>query len=209
MDIKKIFKVAREQTNTSKEKYTDEQLIVDLNFLYQRIRRELVARDENYFWTWRKTDIKENTSEYRLEEITGTKSGMYTIKEVLLNGEHLPLLSDSEAKSGKKGWQILDDHIILNWSPQEDQTQALKVVGIQTVNDLTLYDTESAIFPWHSTLRVLDEVLIMGLCAKIREGKNDFDKADRAEAKFEQRLNQVLARLTQRVQSVFYTNLEY
>ena len=49
----------------------------------------------------------------------------------------------------------------------------------------------------------------MGLCAKIREGKNDFDKADRSEAKFEQRLNQVLARLTQRVQSVFYTNLEY
>lgn len=147
MDIKKIFKVARSQTNTSKEKYTDEQLIVDLNFLYQRIRRELVARDENYFWTWRKTDIKENTSEYRLEEITGTKSGMYTIKEVLLNGEYLPLLSDSEAKNGKKGWQILDDHIILNWSPQEDQTQALKVVGIQTVNDLTLYDTESAIFP--------------------------------------------------------------
>lgn len=99
MDIKKIFKVAREQTNTSKEKYTDEQLIVDLNFLYQRIRRELVARDENYFWTWRKTDIKENKSEYRLEEITGTQSGMYTIKEVLLNGEHLPLLSDNEAKS--------------------------------------------------------------------------------------------------------------
>lgn len=209
MDIKKIFKVARAQTNTSKEKYTDEQLIVDLNFLYQRIRRELVARDENYFWTWRKTDIKENKSEYRLEEITGTQSGMYTIKEVLLNGESLPLLSDSEAKIGKKGWQILDDHIILNWSPQEDKAQALKVVGIQTVNDLTLYDTESAIFPWHSTLRVLDEVLIMGLCAKIREGKNDFDKADRAEAKFEQRLNQVLARLTQRVQSVFYTNLEY
>ena len=147
MDIKKIFKVAREQTNTSKEKYTDEQLIVDLNFLYQRIRRELVARDENYFWTWRKTDIKKNKSEYRLEEITGTQSGMYTIKEVLLNGESLPLLSDSEAKSGKKGWQILDDHIVLNWTPQEDQTQALKVVGIQTVNDLTLYDTESAIFP--------------------------------------------------------------
>ena len=147
MDIKKIFKVARNQTNTSKEKYTDEQLIVDLNFLYQRIRRELVARDENYFWTWRKTDIKKHKSEYRLEEITGTQSGMYTIKEVLLNGESLPLLSDSEAKNGKKGWQILDDHIILNWSPQEDQTQALKVVGIQTVNDLTLYDTESAIFP--------------------------------------------------------------
>lgn len=147
MDIKKIFKVAREQTNTSKEKYTDEQLIVDLNFLYQRIRRELVARDENYFWTWRKTDIKENKSEYRIEEITGTQSGMYTIKEVLLNGEALPLLSDSEAKNGKKGWQILDDHIILNWTPQEDQTQAIKVVGIQTVNDLTLYDTESAIFP--------------------------------------------------------------
>ena len=147
MDIKKIFKVAREQTNTSKEKYTDEQLIVDLNFLYQRIRRELVARDENYFWTWRKADIKKNKSEYRLKEITGTQSGMYTIKEALLNGESLPLLSDSEAKSGKKGWQILDDHIILNWSPQEDQTQALKVVGIQTVNDLTLYDTESAIFP--------------------------------------------------------------
>lgn len=147
MDIKKIFKVAREQTNTSKEKYTDEQLIVDLNFLYQRIWRELVARDENYFWTWRKTDIKENKSEYRLEEITGTQSGMYTIKEVLLNGESLPFLSDSEAKNGKKGWQILDDHIILNWTPQEDQTQALKVVGIQTVNDLTLYDTESAIFP--------------------------------------------------------------
>ena len=58
MDIKKIFKVARSQTNTSKEKYTDEQLIVDLNFLYQRIWRELVARDENYFWTCRKTDIK-------------------------------------------------------------------------------------------------------------------------------------------------------
>ena len=147
MDIKKIFKVAREQTNTSKEKYTDEQLIVDLNFLYQRIRRELVARDENYFWTWRKTDIKKNKSEYRLEEITGTQSGMYTIKEVLLNGEHLPLLSDSEAKNGKKGWQILDDHIILNWTPQEDQSQALKVIGIQTVNDLTLYDTENAIFP--------------------------------------------------------------
>lgn len=147
MDIKKIFKVAREQTNTSKEKYTDEQLIVDLNFLYQRIWRELVARDENYFWTWRKTDIKKHKSEYRLEEITGTQSGMYTIKEVFLNGESLPLLSDSEAKNGKKGWQILDDHIILNWSPQEDQTQALKVVGIQTVNDLTLYDTESAIFP--------------------------------------------------------------
>ena len=147
MDIKKIFKVARAQTNTSKEKYTDEQLIVDLNFLYQRIRRELVARDENYFWTWRKTDIKENKSEYRLEEITGTQSGMYTIKEVLLNGEHLPLLSDSEVKNGKKGWEILDDHIILNWTPQEDKAQALKVVGIQTVNDLTLYDTESAIFP--------------------------------------------------------------
>lgn len=147
MDIKKIFKAARAQTNTSKEKYTDEQLIVDLNFLYQRIRRELVARDENYFWTWRKTDIKKNKSEYRLEEITGTQSGMYTIKEVLLNGESLPLLSDSDAKNGKKGWQILDDHIILNWSPQEDKAQALKVVGIQTVNDLTLYDTESAIFP--------------------------------------------------------------
>ena len=147
MDIKKIFKVARTQTNTSKEKYTDEQLIVDLNFLYQRIRRELVARDENYFWTGRKTDIKKNKSEYRLEEITGTQSGMYTIKEVLLNGESLPLLSDSEAKIGKKGWQILDDHIILNWTPQEDKAQALKVVGIQTVNDLTLYDTESAIFP--------------------------------------------------------------
>lgn len=147
MDIKNIFKAARAQTNTSKEKYTDEQLIVDLNFLYQRIWRELVARDENYFWTWRKTDIKKHKSEYRLEEITGTQSGMYTIKEVFLNGEHLPLLSDSEAKIGKKGWQILDDHIILNWTPQEDQTQAIKVVGIQTVNDLTLYDTESAIFP--------------------------------------------------------------
>ena len=73
MDIRKILKIARSQTNTSKEKYTDEQLIVGLNFLYQRIRRELVARDENYFWTWRKSDIKENKSEYKGRDLGGDK----------------------------------------------------------------------------------------------------------------------------------------
>jgi hypothetical protein len=108
-----------------------------------------------------------------------------------------------------KGWKLKDNHIFLNWTPEKDIENWLEIQGIQNINPVEATDNiEDAIFPWHSDLKQFHKVLMDWVRAELWEHKQDFEKSDRAKARYEEWLEKMKRYISQRVQSIYYSDVQ-
>lgn len=221
MTIEEIFKEAYEDTNTSVTNYPYAKALKKFNAMYKEIYRMIVNTQENYFRTYRNTDLQEWATEYKIErEQTSYIEEWETVyvpwiakvEKVYLiteNGQELlKELSDLEQVEGVRGYVLKDNHIILNRVPEETIEGGLRLEGIEAVNELTLEDEEGSIFPNQQDLRDFESVLVAWLKVELREHKQDFDKADRARNLYEQKKEEMKRYISQRVQSIYFSNVE-
>lgn len=221
MTIEEIFKEAYEDTNTSVTNYPYAKALKKFNAMYKEIYRMIVNTQENYFRTYRNTDLQEWASEYKIErEQTSYIEDWETVyvpwiakvEKVYLiteNGQELlKELSDLEQVEGVRGYVVKDNHIILNRVPEETIEGGLRLEWIEAVNELTLEDEEGSIFPNQQDLRDFQSVLVAWLKVELREHKQDFDKADRARNLYEQKKEEMKRYISQRVQSIYFSNVE-
>jgi len=221
MTIEEIFQEAYEDTNTSVTNYPYAKALKKFNAMYKEIYRMIVNTQENYFRTYRNTDLQEWASEYKIErEQTSYIEEWETVyvpwiakvEKVYLITENwqelLKELSDLEQVEGVRGYVLKDNHIILNRVPEETIEGGLRLEWIEAVNELTLEDEEGSIFPNQQDLRDFESVLVAWLKVELREHKQDFDKADRARNLYEQKKEEMKRYISQRVQSIYFSNVE-
>lgn len=227
MTLQDLFVEAYEDTNTSTANYPYTKALTKFNEIYSEVWRMIVTTQEDYFWTYWNTDLQEWAREYKVEreQTSYTDSQGNTVyvpwiakvKKVVIrtddeNSYEVPELSDLEESSGMKWWTLKDNHIFLNWTPTETIEWWLEIQWIQAINSiswtLNSINVEDAIFPWHSDLKQFYKVLMVWLKAELREHKQDFDKADRAKAKYEEELEKMKRYITQRVQSIYYSDVQ-
>ena len=226
MTIQDLIVEAYEDTNTSTANYPYTKALKKLNEMYTEMYRMIVTTQEDYFWTYWNTDLQQWAREYKVEreqtsyEDPDTWDTVYVpwiakVKKVIIRNNdedsyELPELSDLEESMGLKGRKLKDNHIFLNWTPTETVEWWLEIQGIQAINPITdtNADIEDTIFPWHSDLKQFDKVLMVWLKAELWEHKQDFDKSDRAKARYEEELEKMKRYITQRVQSIYYSDLQ-
>lgn len=221
MTIEEIFKDAYEDTNTSRTSYPYEKALRKFNGMYKEIYRMIVTTQEDYFWTYRNTDLQEWATEYKIErEQTSYIEDWETVyvpwiakvKKVYIVTENwlelLKELTDLEETKGVKGYVVKDNHIMLNRVPEETIEGGLRLEWIQALNTLTIEDTEDALFAKQEDLRDFESVLVTWLKVELREHKQDFDKADRERNLYEQKKEEMKRYISQRVQSIYFSNVE-
>lgn len=226
MTIQDLFVEAYEDTNTSTANYPYSKALTKFNEIYEEVYRMIVTTQEDYFWSYWNTDLQEWAREYKIErEQTSyvdpdTWDTVYVpwiekVKKVIIrDGDdscyELPQLSDLEESNGMKWWTLKDNHIFLNFTPEEDVENWLEIQGIQAINDISdlTATIEDSVFPWHSDLKTFYKVLMYGLKAELWEHKQDFDKADRARSRYEEEKEKMKRYITQRVQSIYYSDVQ-
>ena len=227
MTIQDLFVEAYEDTNTSTANYPYTKALTKFNEIYSEVWRMIVTTQEDYFWTYWNTDLQEWAREYKVEreqtsyEDPDTWDTVYVpwiakVKKVVIrndeNSYELPELSDLEESDGMKGWKLKDNHIFLNWTPTETIENWLEIQGIQAINPiswtLSEINIEDVVFPWHSDLKQFYKVIMDWLKAELREHKQDFEKSDRMKARYEEWLEKMKRYITQRVQSIYYSDVQ-
>ena len=225
MTIQDLFVEAYEDTNTSTANYPYSKALKKFNELYEEVYRMIVTTQEDYFWTYWNTDLQAWAREYKVEreQTSYTDSQGNTVyvpwiekvkKVIIWDGDdscyELPELSDLEESVGMKWWTLKDNHIFLNWTPTETIEWWLEIQGIQAINDISNLSSniEDVVFPWHSDLKTFNKVLMYGLKAELWEHKQDFDKADRARSRYAEELEKMKRYITQRVQSIYYSDVQ-
>ena len=229
MTIQDLLVEAYEDTNTSIANYPYTKGLKKLNEIYSEMYRMIVTTQEDYFWTYWTTDLQEWAREYKVErewtsyEDPDTWDTVYVpwiekVKKVVIRTNvgwtdevsyELPELSDLEEACGYKWWKLKDNHIFLNWTPEEDVENWLEIQWIQNINPVVDTDNiEDAIFPWHSDLKQFHKVLMDWLRAELWEHKQDFEKSDRAKARYEEWLEKMKRYISQRVQSIYYSDVQ-
>ena len=225
MTLNDLFVEAYEDTNTSTANYPYTKALTKFNEIYSEVWRMIVTTQEDYFWTYWTTDLQAWAREYKVEreQTSYTDSqgntvyvpGIAKVKKVVIwrNDEtsyELPELSDLEESSWLKWWKLKDNHIFLNWTPEEDVENWLEIQGIQAINaisDLTA-SIEDSVFPWHSDLKNFYKVIMHWLKAELRDHKQDFEKADREKARYEEEVEKMKRYISQRVQSIYYSDVQ-
>lgn len=225
MTIQDLLEEAYEDTNTSIANYPYTKGLKKLNEIYSEMYRMIVTTQEDYFWTYWNTDLQQWAREYKVErewtsyEDPDTWDTVYVpwiekVKKVIIrtdeeNSYELPELSDLEESTWMKGWKLKDNHIFLNWTPEKDIENWLEIQGIQNINPVEAEDDiVDAIFPWHSDLKQFHKVLMDWLRAELWEHKQDFEKSDRAKARYEEWLEKMKRYISQRVQSIYYSDVQ-
>lgn len=229
MTIQDLLEEAYEDTNTSIANYPYTKGLKKLNEIYSEMYRMIVTTQEDYFWTYWTTDLQQWAREYKVErewtsyEDPDTWDTVYVpwiekVKKVVIRTNvgwtdevsyELPELSDLEEACGYKWWKLKDNHIFLNWTPDKTIENWLEIQWIQNINPVEAEDNEEdAIFPWHSDLKQFHKVLMDWLRAELWEHKQDFEKSDRAKARYEEWLEKMKRYITQRVQSIYYSDVQ-
>lgn len=206
MNVKEILDYAYGETNTSQAQVSQEKTVEKLNKIYKKVWRAIVNAQEDYFWNYWTTDIQKGATEYEIQR-----------REKQLGSKLIPWIAkirEVQIKSGEKyksfeAWSLADNHIILDFIPQKDEEDWLRIVGIQAINDLKLTDEEEMIFPWHEDLQEFTTVLAKGLEYELWKGKQDFEKANFAMQEYQAELQEMIRFITQRVQKIYFTKLEY
>ena len=225
MDVQWIINDACFETNTNIREYWQAKIISDLNRVYRKVWRNVVRTHEEYFWNYWTTDIQANVSEYAIQrkEVETEDDQWETIKipwiakvkRVLVKTnadsdyKELEQLDDFEDRVWFHWWTLKDNHIILSWTPDEDIEDWIKLEWIQTVNDLKIDDGADAIFPWHEDLQDFSDVLSYWLKDILWRAKQDFEKSQIAKSDFSVSLEDMLRYISERVQSVYYSQLIY
>ena len=215
MTIQDLLEEAYEDTNTSTANYPYSKALIKFNEIYEEVWRMIVTTQEDYFWTYWNTDLQAWAREYKIERedttytdgqwVTHTVPWIAKVKKVIIrtdeeNSYELPELSDLEESMWMKWWTLKDNHIFLNWTPEKDIENWLEIQWIQNINPVELTDNEvDAIFPWHSDLKQFHKVLMDWLRAELWEHKQDFEKSDRAKARYEEWLEKMKRYISQRV----------
>ena len=223
MTIQNLLEEAYEDTNTSIANYPYTKGLKKLNEIYSEMYRMIVTTQEDYFWTYWTTDLQQWAREYKVERewttytddewVVHTVPWIEKVKKVIIRTDEetsyeLPELSDLEESYWLKWWTLKDNHIFLNWTPEKDIENWLEIQGIQNINPVELTDNiEDAIFPWHSDLKQFHNVLKDWVRAELWEHKQDFEKSDRAKARYEEWLEKMKRYISQRVQSIYYSKL--
>ena len=224
MTLQDLFVEAYEDTNTSTANYPYTKALTKFNEIYAEMYRMIVTTQEDYFWTYWNTDLQEWAREYKVErEWTTYTDGQWVVhtvpwiekvKKVIIwrdeeTSYELPELSDLEESNGLKWWTLKDNHIFLNWTPIETIELWPERQWIQNINPVELTDEEvDAIFPWHSDLKKFHKVLMDWVRAELWEHKQDFEKSDRAKARYEEWLEKMKRYISQRVQSIYYSDVQ-
>ena len=224
MTIQDLIVEAYEDTNTSTANYPYTKGLKKLNEIYSEMYRMIVTTQEDYFWTYWNTDLQQWSREYKVEREWTTYTDeqwvehnvpwIEKVKKVAIrtddeNSYELPELSDLEESMWMKGWKLKDNHIFLNWTPEKDIENWLEIQWIQNINPVEATDNiEDAIFPWHSDLKQFHKVLMDWLRAELWEHKQDFEKSDRAKARYEEWLEKMKRYISQRVQSIYYSDVQ-
>ena len=229
MTLQDLFNEAYEDTNTSIANYPYSKALTKFNEVYKKVYRMIVNAQENYFWTYWNTDLQEWAREYKVErEQTSyvdpeSWETIYVpwiakVKRVSIRTDdtfkdELMQLSSLEEECWYRWWTLKDNHIILNWTPTETIEWWLQIEGIQAINtiswNLNEINVEDVIFPWHSDLKDFYEVLVWGLKVELWEHKQDFEKADRCRQYYNDRLEEMKRYITQRVQDIYYSDIQY
>lgn len=235
MTIQNLLEEAYEDTNTSVANYPYTKGLNKLNQVYSEMYRSIVTAQEDYFWTYWTTNLQEWAREYKVEREWTTLLDenenpvlddqgneikvpwIEKVKKVVIRTNvgwtdevsyELPELSDLEESYWLKWWTLKDNHIFLNWTPDKDVENWLEIQGIQNINPIELTDNiEDAIFPWHSDLKQFYDVLKDWVRKELWEHKQDFEKSDRAKARYEEWLEKMKRYISQRVQSIYYSKL--
>ena len=224
MTIRDILNEAYEDTNTSVANYPYEKALKKLNSIYKELYRMIVHIDENYFWTWWNTDLQAWAREYKVERketsyvdpITWDTVYVPWIEKVkkvsICNNDtfkdELVELADLEERCWYKWWVLKDNHIFLNWTPEEDIEWGLQIEWIQAINNVELTDDENVIFPWHEDLQDFYDVLMHWVKKELWTHKQDFDKADREEQKYEGRKEVMRRYIAERTNNIYYSDVQ-
>ena len=226
MTLQDLFVEAYEDTNTSTANYPYSKALTKFNEIYKRVYRMIVTTQEDYFWTWWNTDLQKWAREYKIEreQTSYTDSNGNTVyvpwiakvkKVSILHDDfkdELKELASLEESMWEKGYVLHDNHIVLNWTPDEDIEWGLQIEWIQAINTisgtLSEINVEDVVFPWHSDLKDFYEVIMWGLKTELREHKQDFDKADRCRQYYNDRLEEMKRYITQRVQDIYYSDVQ-
>ena len=222
--MKRFIEDALKETNTSKTEYWEDKLIRDCQKVYQRIRREITQVHEDFFWNYWITDIQAWANEYEIQRewvtVNEWEDDEYIVPWIdkvkrvyLLQWDtyvELPQLSDYQERAGMKGWVLKDNHIILTWAPEEDITDWLKLEGTCIINqpDWT-EDSDDDIFPNWKELDYYKPIIATNLKIALWRSKQDFDKENIAKQDYQEELMEMKRYITERVQSIYYTNLTY
>ena len=237
MTLQDLFVEAYEDTNTSTANYPYTKALTKFNEIYSEVYRMIVNTQEDYFWTYWNTDLQEWAREYKVEREETTlldENGnpvlddqgneikvpwIAKVKKVIIwntewYSQEIPELSDLEESYWLKWRTLKDNHIFLNWTPEETVENWLEIQGIQAINmipsdaNLSQVNVEDVVFPWHSDLKQFHNVLKDWLRAELWEHKQDFEKADRCKARYEEWLEKMKRYISQRVQSIYYSDVQ-
>ena len=224
MTIQNLLEEAYEDTNTSIANYPYTKGLKKLNEIYSEMYRTIVTTQEDYFWTYWTTNLQEWAREYKVEReqtsyVNEQWDTVYVpwiekVKKVVIRTDEdtsyeLPELSDLEESNGMKWWKLKDNHIFLNRTPEKTIEWWLEIQGIQNLNPIEATDNEEdAIFPWHSDLKQFHKVLKDWLRHELREHKQDTEKSDRAKARYDEWLEKMKRYISQRVQSIYYSDVQ-
>jgi hypothetical protein len=185
----------------------------------------ITSIDENYFWNYWTTNIQTWATEYDIQRDAVTVEPEdpeddpviipwieKIIKVELLEWENyvlLPQLDSKQVDDWVKWWYLADNHIILNFRPQEDVEDWLRLYWTERIPDLLSTDDESAIFPWHKELSDFYWVLYEWLNKELWKQKQDFEKHNFSKQEYLEKKEAMRRYITERVQRIYYTNLEY
>ena len=225
MTIEQILQTAYEDTNTSTANYPYTKGLKKLNEIYKELYRMINSIDENYFWNYWTTDIQTWATEYDIQRDAITVEPAdpeddpviipwieKIIKVEILEWENyvlLPQLDSKQVDDWVKWWYLADNHIILNFRPQEDVEDWLRLYWTERIPDLLSTDDESAIFPWHKELSDFYWVLYEWLNKELWKQKQDFEKHNFSKQEYLEKKEAMRRYITERVQRIYYTNLEY
>ena len=225
MTIEQILQTAYEDTNTSTANYPYTKGLKKLNEIYKELYRMITSIDENYFWNYWTTNIQTWATEYDIQRDAVTIEPEdpeddpviipwieKIIKVEILEWENyvlLPQLDSKQVDDWVKWWYLADNHIILNFRPQEDVEDWLRLYWTERIPDLLSTDDESAIFPWHKELSDFYWVLYEWLNKELWKQKQDFEKHNFSKQEYLEKKEAMRRYITERVQRIYYTNLEY
>ena len=223
--MKRFIEDALKETNTSKAEYWEDKLKADALRVYLKVWRMITSTHEDYFWNYWTTDIQTWATEYDIQRDAITVEPEdpeddpviipwieKIIKVELLEWENyvlLPQLDSKQVDDWVKWWYLADNHIILNFRPQEDVEDWLRLYWTERIPDLLSTDDESAIFPWHKELSDFYWVLYEWLNKELWKQKQDFEKHNFSKQEYLEKKEAMRRYITERVQRIYYTNLEY
>ena len=73
---------------------------------------------------------------------------------------------------------------------------------------MELTDNENVIFPWHEDLQDFYDVLMHWVKKELWTHKQDFDKADREEQKYEGRKEAMRRYIAERTNNIYYSDVQ-